>query len=337
VTPSVQASLERVLNEIGTPAPGPGGTLRFQVLEIGCHTGHFAGRDSTGQPCLLINSYDATTRAPIRLAAVEVRFSVICLIVTANGAETKQKLTAIICTAHDKQIQSYFAHVAEIILKIIGPMPSIRSVADAVGRLVELFQRLARPATRSITGLFGELYVIHMSCSPKVAVLAWRSEVDDRFDFSIEDVRLEVKASSDRIRAHNFSIEQCMPPARTVGILVSLFVESSGGGLSIEELMKRIEGQLDGDANLILRLQETVIATLGETSPNAFGMCFDEHLARASLQIYELAHVPAIRDGIPAEVTQVRFRSNLSRVPTGNVAELVTLSKRVRDLLPTNP
>jgi hypothetical protein len=120
VTPSVQASLERVLNEIGTPAPGPGGTLRFQVLEIGCHTGHFAGRDSTGQPCLLINSYDATTRAPIRLAAVEVRFSVICLIVTANGAETKQKLTAIICTAHDKQIQSYFAHVAEIILKIIS-------------------------------------------------------------------------------------------------------------------------------------------------------------------------------------------------------------------------
>ena len=205
---------------------------------------------------------------------------------------------------------------------------------DAVRRLVDLFQRLERPSSRSVTGLFGELYAIHASTSPATAVDAWHSAIDDRFDFSIGDVRLEVKASSTRQRAHSFSLEQCTPPPATLGILLSLFVETSGGGLSLLELVERIERHLDGNLDLILKLQETVAEGLGATAATALSMRFDEDLARSSLQVYELIAIPAVRDGVPSEVSQVRFRSDISRTPIADVAALIAQHQQARALLP---
>lgn len=330
----MQTSLADLFNSIDTPTVEPGGALRFKVREIDNQTGHFAGRNSGGLPCLLLASKETVVRAPIRLVAIEVFFSVPCRITMADGSERLETLTTVTCTAGDEETHSYFAHVAETILRIVGPTPSIYSVSDVIRRLVELFQRLSRPATRSVTGLFGELYTIHRSRLPKIALQAWRSAVDDRFDFSIDNVRLEVKATSERVRAHSFSLEQCNPPNGTVGILLSLFVERSGGGLSIQELIERIERQLDGDADLILRLQATVAATLGDTTPTALTMRFDESLARSSLQAYELKRIPAIRESIPHEVTQVRFRSDISRIAPAEIDVLGERSHRLRDLLP---
>ena len=42
------------------------------------------------------------------------------------------------------------------------------------------------------------------------------------------------------------------------------------------------------------------------------GARFDDRLARASLRFYDLAMVPAIRDGVPPEVSGVHFRSDLT-------------------------
>lgn len=334
MTTGIHENLATIFSEIPTPSKGLDGSPRYQVREVADGSRHFIGRDSQGQPCLLLGSGETTVQAPIRLAVLEVRFSVPCRITASIGAEHTETLTTIVCTAHEEETRNYFARVAETILHIVGPNPSIHVIASAVRRLVELFQRLSRPASRSVTGLFGELYAIHRSRSPNVAMQAWRSTVDDRFDFSIDDVRLEVKASSERIRAHSFSREQCNPPADTIGVLVSLFVESSGGGLSLNELIDRVEEQLDGDFGLCLKLHETVAATLGEGTPAALAMRFDEHLARSSLQVYELKNVPSVRGEVPSEVSQIRFRSDISRVSPAHLSGLDRKSIRLRDLLP---
>ncbi|PJF23847.1 MAG: hypothetical protein CUN53_20820, partial [Phototrophicales bacterium] len=64
---------------------------------------------------------------------------------------------------------------------------------------------------------------------------------------------------------------------------------------------------------LILKVQETIAETLGESLPTAMGARFDDRLARASLRFYDLGMVPAIRDGVPREVSGVHFRSDLTR------------------------
>lgn len=331
----MRAILSRLLESIPTPPPSqPGDEPRYHVRPIPNTTAHYFGRDNGGLPCLLLASRDTSAKAPVRLAGIEVRFAIPCRIALSDGLEATETLTTVICTSQDPVVQNYFAHVCETIVRIVGARPTLQQVIEAVRRLVDLFQRLARPSSRSITGLFGELIAIHVSKSPATAVQAWRSTIDDRFDFSIGDIRLEVKASSTRQRAHSFSLEQCEPPPATLGVLISLFVETSGGGLSLLELVERIEGQLDGDVDLILKLQETVAEGLGATAATALPMRFDEDLARSSLQVYELEAIPAIRNGVPGEVSQVRFRSDISRTPVADVAALIAQHQQARALLP---
>lgn len=326
--------LASLLATIDVPARAPEGSVQYHVKPVPGFARHYFGRTSSGAPCLLLGANDSSLKAPIRLAAIEVSFAVPCTIDVADDQRRTETLTAIICNAADHVVRSYFVHVCETIIRIVGKSPSLEQVVDAVRRLVDLFQRLSGPQRRSVIGLFGELYVIHAAHSPASAVKAWRSTVDDRFDFSIDDVRLEVKATSTRRRAHEFSLEQCTPPPDTNGILISLFVEASGGGTSLLDLIKRIEGLLGGDADLILKFQETVAEGLGESASAALSMRFDESFARSSLQVYELSSIPAIRQQVPIEVSQVRFRSDLSRTSPIDVGKLASRSRQLKSLLP---
>ncbi len=126
-----------------------------------------------------------------------------------------------------------------------------------------------------------------------------------------------------------------MPPPGTIGVLISLFIETTGGGLSLTELVQTVARRLAGDEALILKVQETVAETLGETLLAALSIRFDERLAQTSLQIYDVTAIPAIRAGVPAEVTQVHFRSDLSRTPTISLDELVRRSGWVSAFLPS--
>jgi Putative PD-(D/E)XK family member, (DUF4420) len=334
----MRSNLSKILETIPAPSQVQGPqAVRYYVRPIPEAIDHYFGRTREGFLCLLLASHDSAPRAPLRLAAIEVSFAVPCQITIPGEPERTETLTAVSCTSADAEIQRYFSHVCETILRIVGMHPSLREIIDAVRRLVDLFQKLSRPSKRSVTGLFGELFVISSSSSPAAAVQAWRSTLDDRFDFSTGDLRLEVKASSTRQRSHNFSLEQCVPPAGATGILISLFVESSGGGLSLLELVRRIERQLDADPDLMMKLQETVAEALGATAAAALPMRFDERLARTSLQIYELLSIPAIRTGVPAELSQVRFRSDISRTPPASAAALITRCASACSVLPARP
>lgn len=330
----MHSGLASLLETIDVPADCPGASLQYHVKPIPNYEGHYFGRTSRGAPCLLLSAKDSSLKAPIRLAAIEVSFAIPCTITIEGDTERTETLSAVTCTATDRVVQNYFAHVCETILHIVGASPSLEQVVEAVRRLVDLFQRLSAPARRSVVGLFGELYVIHIANSPAEAVAAWRSTMDDRFDFSVDNVRLEVKASGTRQRAHEFSMEQCSPPPDTDGVLVSLFVEASGGGTSLLNLIERIEEQLGGDAALLLKLQEVIAEGLGNNASAALSMRFDESVARSSLQVYELAAIPAVREQIPAEVSQVRFRSDLSRMTAANTTALASRNNKLKSLLP---
>ena len=262
----MQTTLPAVLSSIPPPPDlGSRDPVRYHVRRIPTTPSHFFGRDGHGFPCLLLATSDEYPKAPMLLEEVEVRFAVPCRIVLSAHEDTQETLTTVCCTSRNRVLQDYFAHTCEAIVHIVGPTPSLERVVDAVRRLVDLFQRLSLPSSRSVAGLFAELYVIYASRSPRTAVEAWHSKIDERFDFAIGDVRLEVKASRTRQRAHNFSLEQCEPPVATRGILVSVFVETSGGGLSLVELLGGIERKVEGDIDLVLKLREMVAGTLGST------------------------------------------------------------------------
>lgn len=309
-------------------------TLHYHVRTIPGFPSHYIGLTSNGLPCLLLGAAESGVKAPIRLSAIEVSFAVPCRIALEGGEERTEPLTSIACTSSDPTVRRYFIHVCETILQIVGTSPTLQEVIEAVMRLVDLFQRLSSPPRRSVVGLFGELYFIGVARSPAAAVTAWRSTIDDRFDFSVEDVRIEVKTSGTRQRSHEFSLEQCIPPPDTSGVLVSLFAEASGGGLSLQELVERIEAKLGSDYDLLLKFQEAVAEALGASASDALSMRFDESLAKSSLQVFDLSAIPAIRAQISPQVSQVRFRSDLSQTAPAVKSALISSCSALRDLLP---
>lgn len=186
-------------------------------------------------------------------------------------------------------------------------------VASAIDSLVLLFQKLSRSPRREAQGLFGELLVIDTSSDPATFLDAWHTDPGDRFDFTFASSRLEVKTSANRQRCHEFSLEQCAPPADSTVTLASLFVETVGGG-SLKALVERIEAGLSSRPKLIVKLHSVLADTLGAALLEALGQRFDEQLAMSSLAFYDLSTIPAVRGPLPPQVTAVRFRSELAGV-----------------------
>jgi Putative PD-(D/E)XK family member, (DUF4420) len=306
----------------------------FRVRPVPGFERHYVGRNSTGHPSLLLGSGPGAFHAPVRLALLDARFGNRHRIHPLDCDEREELLSVITCTSHDVQAQAYFLHVCWTILRILGPNPTLHDIVQVVQRLIELFRRLARPASRSLNGLLGELFLIAASRDVRAAVAAWRRTDVDRFDFSTGNVRLDVKASAERLRVHHLSAEQCQPPAGTVGLLASLFIESSGGGQSLRELVAAIQAALGSSDDLILKVQETIAETLGESLPTALGARFDDRLALASLRVYDLATVPAIRNGVPPEVTAVHFRSDLTQMQALSDEDLRRLSELAPQFFP---
>lgn len=302
--------LQELLSGIDIEDCGTEGQQYF-VRPIPNFESHYFGRTRSGNLCLLIKSSDGAMKPPMRLAGIDACFSVECSIATVLAETETEVLSVVTCTAEDIALQAYFVHVCEIILEILGTAPTVKQVSDAVTRLVNLFQKLCQPPSKTVMGLWAELYVIWRSSDLNFAVRAWRSGIDDRFDFSSEDLRVEIKSTGMRTRVHEFSFEQCNPPEDTTAILVSVMVESCGDGTSLRDLVDRISARLSNDADLIMKLQTNVADALGEHLGASLKMQFDEELAADSLSFFDIREVPAIRQ-FPEGVSGIRFRSNVS-------------------------
>ena len=84
----------------------------------------------------------------------------------------------------------------------------------------------------------------------------------------------------------------------------------------------------------MLKLHETVAATLGASLNDGLSRRFDTKLAEASLQFFGLEDAPAIRGPLPAGVSDVHFRSDLSALAPLSINALIDRDPVFWDLLP---
>lgn len=308
----------------------------FSVLPIGEGHKHYLGVTDDGAPCVLLHASPkyGVIAPPVRLHGIEVQFNVPCRVILSEAATRDEILTTVLSTSKDSIEREYFLYAAEILLQIVGPDPALSTLMDAVARLANIFQRLTQPQRKPLTGLLGELMIILQSASPYDAVMAWRSATDDTFDFAVSDLRLEVKATQSRQRLHHLSYAQCHPPKATVGVLASVIIEAAGGGTSLEDLLREIETLLIERHDAVMRLNETVAASLGQSMANAMGERFDRETAKQSLQLFDLNDVPAIRGVLPLGVSQVRFCADLSGVIPRPASFFTAISEAAKLLLP---
>ena len=331
----MDVSLERIFESLAPPPAPEGRHPAYSVAPLRQAPEYFVGKDTEGKACILIKiaHRDSRHQAPIQLESLEVQFEVLSLVRT--GIATREDVfTVIRCRSTESEIIRYFLSVCKTIIGILGTKPTRTAVANAVNRLALIFQRLQNPPSRPVNGLFGELFLIRQSRSPLRALAAWRTQDVSRFDFSAGDIRLDVKTATGRVRAHNFSYEQCNPPPGTIGIAASLFVERAAGGTSLGEIISDIDRLSISSTDLVMKLHMIVAATLGMTAREALGIRFDLRLAESSLQFYDLRSIPAIRGEAPPSVSDIHFRSDLSSVMPASLVNLAEQDPALADLLP---
>ena len=332
----MSVTLDHLYSVITPPPAGDADRPLYAVLSVPGHESYFIGRDEGGRACLLIAAGDNRTRLniPIRLENLDVWFGLRCLLRRGNEPESDGTFTVICCRSSDPETIRYFLSVCETILRVAGVRPTGHAIAETVNRLAAIFQRMQRPPSRPVNGLFGELYFLWRSASPARAITAWRGDDAARFDFSDGDIRIDVKAASGNIRAHTFSYEQCNPPSGTIAVVASLFAERASGGMALRSIFDAITARIGTKPDLVFKLHEVVAATLGAGLNDALSTRFDIGLADASLQYFIVDDIPAIRGALPAGVTDVHFRSDLSAAPPVSAQRLIDKDPVFWDLLP---
>lgn len=308
----------------------------YAAMQVPGFRNYFVGKDRESLACLLVSTDHQAGRShpPIRLESLDVQFELRCHLKKTNEHVREGNFTVIRCRDGSREITRYFLSVCEMILRMLGDHPTRERIATVVNRLATIFQKIRQPSARPLHGLFGELCLLLHSRNATEALAAWRANDYARFDFSDGDVRLDVKASGSRNRLHTFSYEQCNPPAGTIPVVASLYAEQAAGGVSLSSLMNQIEARVSSNADLVFKLHENVAATLGTSLKESLQRCYDMRLATSSLLFFNLEDVPAIRGPLPAGVSDVHFRSNLSALPPVSIETLIDRDPKFWDLLP---
>lgn len=323
-------------NELSAPIGVNPDDPLYSVMPIDDLDGYFIGKDNNSLACLLISTIDslAPDHQPIRLENLDVQFGLPC--VMEQQAEKQEGMFTILrCRSKEQEILASFFSVCQSIIQVLGENPSQDNIARAVDRFVQIFSKLLEPQNRTVNGLFGELFLISISSDPILALDVWRSEENARFDFSHNEIYLEVKTTAGRKRSHKFTYDQCNPPEGSIAIVASMFIEQSTGGTSLRDIFDAVEEVVSSNPNLVIKLHEVVSDTLGRTFNDAMKMAFDIHLAKTSLKFYDLREIPAIRHILPNELSDVSFRSSLSEENHLSLTELSSKFPKFSPLLPT--
>jgi hypothetical protein len=91
----------------------------------------------------------------------------------------------------------------------------------------------------------GELLIISLSENAPLAVRFWHSNIDDKFDFSGSNFRLEVKSTSTGMRNHHFSSNQIPGNVPEKTFIASVKIARVEVGTTLSEILSRLRLKLD--------------------------------------------------------------------------------------------
>ena len=284
---------------------------------------HRLGKDAQDRPLLLISIFDVHSQRqpdPIVLEHITVMYDLNCYVSRPDGTFETGRFTVVHCRGENPTLQDYFLKVASTILISLKNQPTQSDVAHAMNQLIELFRAMVQPPRKSTQGLWAELFLISQASQPTILVDAWHIVPEDRYDFAMDDQRIEVKSFSGDIRLHHFSLEQLNPPNGVKALIASISVESSQAGITIADLREKIQIRLGSNLDSLLHIDKVIALTLGDAWQQASNTRFDERLAEESLAFYETSIIPSVNPNLPSCVSAVHFRSDLTESPTTEIS-----------------
>lgn len=212
-------------------------------------------------------------------------------------------------------------------------MPTQKQIIDSLNKFVEVFRALSDPPSKTVHGIWSELFIIDNSKKPELLLNYWHNLSEEKFDFNSGDEIIEVKSNSNFERIHFFSSEQLNPEEGTNLLIASLFIRQNNSGHSIQQLISSITSKINQETDLADKLNNVVCRTLGNSLEEAINIKFDYDIAKDSLLFYNYQDIYKIEKiDIPEKVSEVKYKSDLSSLKPIKLSNLKKAGNLFRGL-----
>lgn len=286
----------------------------FSAISLSSKRGDFLAKNEHGAPVFLLHDSGPTKYYPsIFFRHLTAQFQVTCAVTSGGKIQTGQ-FCLVSCDPVSSDLYELFVRCVNAAIQELPVESSTPDIELCLSKLRNLFRAFSSPNSREISGLWSELFLISISGDVERALGIWHSDQFDRFDFSDQSRRLEVKSSTRGIRIHDFSLEQLSPPHTGNGIVASLLLQPLSGGVGILDLARDIEKHVDHSPRLKKKIWENLATTLGSDFSEKLDKRFDLKYSEKSLILYDMRDVPAPPESSDPRVTGIRFLSNLANV-----------------------
>jgi hypothetical protein len=246
----------------------------------------------------------------VKRAEVELLYEAFATVRTGSGESLTIRAAVLRCLTADRALEDYFLGVALTLVRRAEDNPALE-YASEFESLLRLFERLSTPSSKTISGLWAELFLISKASDTAAAARAWHTTETERFDFAAANLRLEVKSYSGPARQHHFSHRQTWPPTDVEVIVLSVPVEQVTAGISLAELMNGICAALSNHLDMQAKVQEVVAATLGGSLALGLEARFDERVADQGMRFFRIEDVPRLSDPLPMDILSANILVSL--------------------------
>lgn len=303
----MRSKLYEAYLEAALAQPEQGGVLPASAIPGRVHD--YVALGPQRQPVLLLScsSSGGLKRPPIRLQHLTVEFGIRFRVCSATGV-VEDDFVVISFRGDDFGLAEAFCLAADALVGGLPQAPSTSEIESAVRDFVEVLSALSLPSSRAVVGLWAELWLLSVAADPKAAVAAWHGDSSDRFDFSFATHFVEVKATEQEERSHDFSYEQLRPSEVPVKV-VSLRLQRAQGGKSLADLVSTIQETLS--VELRTKLVKNVFGAIGCAVSEASEIRFDEGFAEFNLRVIAANRIPVVVIPDRSPISAVRFRVNL--------------------------
>lgn len=297
------------------PLPEKPSSNSFSAKAIKGFENHRIAKSFNDNPSLLILISEKNQDffvANQNLFNIKVTHNVKCEIETDKKIN-HNNFSVVSYVGQNDDVKDIFLKTCQVLIKSLGQSPSNKKIKQTVDKFIELFKAIKEPPKKSIQGLWSELFLIEQSNFPEKIISGWHSTPEEKFDFSFDKLRVEVKSSVTESRTHHFSLAQLNPINDTIIIIASILLNTSVSGLSVLDLIMRINNKLDSFPKQKEKLHLLVYSTLGDGIKRINEIKFNYELAKESLQFFKSEDIPKINSkDIPNGVSSVKFVSSLN-------------------------
>jgi hypothetical protein len=282
----------------------------FHTLPVLSQGPVLIAKTALGEACMLIvtTASLATLPPPLRLENLTVQHGIDGRVHIGKSVAAGT-FSLVVLRNSQRSLVEMFVRFAVAFAHQLPAGPTAADVASHIQKLVSLLQHLRKPSTKTIQGLWSEVFLISTRDNPERWVHGWHVDPMGLHDFIFEDMRVEVKSSATQVRSHRFSHNQLATPNGSSLFVASVLMERSGQGLSVFDLAEKVHARLSPNASLLL--DSTITSTLGLDYLKAAEIKFDLACASDSLLFFPLDVVPRLSADKPERVTEISYTVRL--------------------------